>query len=95
MTLAEFTIGTARSNKEFYDVSLVDGYNVGMGVKATGGTGDCQYAGCVVDLNSRCPGELQVTNAGSVVACKSVCAAFNTVEFCCTGDHSDAGGAAE
>ncbi|KAL1366759.1 hypothetical protein HN51_020834 [Arachis hypogaea] len=89
VSLAEFTIGTPSSDKDFYDVSLVDGYNVGMGVRATGGTGDCQYAGCVTDLNSDCPAELQVINeVGAVVACKSACAAFNTAEFCCTGDHS-------
>ncbi|KAL2973926.1 hypothetical protein AAZX31_14G074900 [Glycine max] len=90
VTLAEFTIGSASNgNKDFYDVSLVDGYNVGMGVRAAGGTGDCQYAGCVADVNGVCPAELQVRDgAGSVVACKSACAAFNTAEFCCTGDHS-------
>ncbi|XP_061370670.1 pathogenesis-related thaumatin-like protein 3.5 [Gastrolobium bilobum] len=89
VTLAEFTIGIASNSKDFYDVSLVDGYNVGMGVKATGGTGDCQYAGCIVDLNGHCPEELQVTeDGGSVVACKSACTAFNTPEFCCTGEHS-------
>lgn len=90
VTLAEFTLASGSIDKDFYDVSLVDGYNVGMGVKATGGTGDCQYAGCVADLNDDCPKELSVTdsNSRSVVACKSACAAFNTAEFCCTGDHS-------
>ncbi|KAJ7958069.1 Pathogenesis-related thaumatin family protein [Quillaja saponaria] len=88
VTLAEFTIATTTKDKDFYDVSLVDGYNVGMSVKATGGTGDCQYAGCVADLNGNCPAELQIMNSGSVVACKSACAAFNSTEFCCTGDHS-------
>lgn len=90
VTLAEFTIASSPTDMDFYDVSLVDGYNVGMGVKAIGGTGDCQYAGCVADLNSDCPNELRVTDldSRSVVACKSACAAFNTAEFCCTGDHS-------
>lgn len=88
MTLAEFTIASAGDGKDFYDVSLVDGYNVAMGVKATGGTGDCQYAGCVADLNGNCPSELQVKDGDAVVACKSACAAFNTAEFCCTGEHS-------
>ncbi|CAI8599967.1 unnamed protein product [Vicia faba] len=89
VTLAEFTIGSGNGDKDFYDVSLVDGYNVGMGIHATGGTGDCQYAGCVADMNGHCPAELQVTEeGGSVVACKSACAAFNTEEFCCTGEHS-------
>lgn len=94
VTLAEFTIGSAgNGGKDFYDVSLVDGYNVGVGIWADRGTGDCQYAGCVADLNHVCPRELRVSGgggagAGSVVACKSACLAFNTEEFCCTGEHS-------
>ncbi|KAL9446073.1 hypothetical protein AB3S75_013864 [Citrus x aurantiifolia] len=88
VSLVEFTIANNPNEKDFYDVSLVDGYNIGLGVKAVGGKGDCQYAGCVADLNGNCPAELQVTDSGSVVACKSACAAFNTPEFCCTGDHA-------
>ncbi|KAB5526790.1 hypothetical protein DKX38_020637 [Salix brachista] len=88
VSLVEFTIGTNPNDKDFYDVSLVDGYNVGLGVKALGGYGDCQYAGCVTDLNSNCPAELRVLDSGSTVACKSACAAFNAPEFCCTADHA-------
>ncbi|BAT75952.1 hypothetical protein VIGAN_01389100 [Vigna angularis var. angularis] len=34
-TLVEFKIGSSgNGNKDFYDVSLVDGYNVGIGVRA-------------------------------------------------------------
>ncbi|KAH7847334.1 hypothetical protein Vadar_024844 [Vaccinium darrowii] len=89
VTLAEFTIGSNSNNKDFYDVSLVDGYNVGMGIRPSGGTGDCKYAGCVSDLNKNCPPELQIlTSDRSVVACKSACAAFNKPEYCCTGNHS-------
>ncbi|XP_078430524.1 pathogenesis-related thaumatin-like protein 3.5 [Wolffia australiana] len=90
VTLAEFTLG---GDLDFYDVSLVDGYNVGVGVTpspATGGaTATCRYAGCVADLNARCPAELRVTGpAGRTVACRSACAAFGSPEFCCTGAHS-------
>ncbi|XP_016471074.2 pathogenesis-related protein 5-like [Nicotiana tabacum] len=90
VSLVEFTIANANGNdqKDFYDVSLVDGYNVGIGVRPTGGSGDCQYAGCVNDLNLNCPKELQVMDNGAVVACKSACAQFNTSEYCCTGDHA-------
>ncbi|KAJ9186627.1 hypothetical protein P3X46_002174 [Hevea brasiliensis] len=88
VTLAEFTIASNHNDKDFYDVSLVDGYNIGLGVKALGGSGDCQYAGCQEDLNGNCPAELQVVDSGSVVACKSACEAFNAPQFCCTGDHS-------
>jgi len=70
--LVEFTTGSSgNGNKDFYDVSMVDGYNVGMGVRATGGTSDCKYAGCVADLNGACPAELQVrascTHRGPIV----------------------------
>ncbi|KAL5987127.1 hypothetical protein ACLOJK_041123 [Asimina triloba] len=88
VSLAEFTLN-GDSGKDFYDVSLVDGYNVGVGIRPAGGVGDCQYAGCVADVNGNCPAELQVTGAsGAVVACRSACAAFGSPEFCCTGDHS-------
>lgn len=90
VSLVEFTIaGASAEIKDFYDVSLVDGYNVGIGVRPSGGSGDCQYAGCLADVNANCPAELQVVDgAGAVVACKSACAQFNTPEFCCTGEHA-------
>ncbi|GLT58071.1 hypothetical protein SLA2020_309960 [Shorea laevis] len=89
VSLVEFTVAPDANSKDFYDVSLVDGYNVALGVRPVGGgSGDCQYAGCVADLNANCPVELQVVESGSVVACKSACAAFNTPQYCCTGDHA-------
>uniref|UniRef100_A0ACD5X1W7 Uncharacterized protein n=1 Tax=Avena sativa TaxID=4498 RepID=A0ACD5X1W7_AVESA len=94
VTLAEFTLGGA-DGKDFYDVSLVDGYNVGIGVAATGAqvnASTCGYAGCVGDVNALCPAELQVTGKegdleGKTVACRSACEAFGTPEYCCTGAH--------
>ncbi|KAG6624815.1 pathogenesis-related thaumatin-like protein 3.5 [Carya illinoinensis] len=88
VTIVEFTIASGTTYNDFYDVSLVDGYNVGIGVKATGGTGDCRFAGCVADLNGHCPPDLQVISSGSVVACKSACEAFKEAQFCCTDDYS-------
>ncbi|GAB2267354.1 hypothetical protein Dimus_002340 [Dionaea muscipula] len=88
VTLAEFTL-YGDGGQDFYDVSLVDGYNVGVGVTPSGGKGKCQYAGCLENLNPSCPAELAVRDptSGNVVACKSACAAFNSPEYCCTGDH--------
>ncbi|XP_020550915.1 pathogenesis-related protein 5-like [Sesamum indicum] len=87
VSLVELTI-SSRGDKDFYDVSLVDGYNVGIGVRPSGGSGDCKYAGCVADVNANCPQELQVVDGGgAVVACRSACAAFNKPEYCCSGDH--------
>lgn len=86
VSLAEFTIG---GDKDFYDVSLVDGYNVPLSITTSGGTGDCRTAGCVADLRSSCPAVLSVGGSdGRVIAFKSACAAFGTPEYCCTGDHS-------
>lgn len=90
VSLAEFTLG---GDRDFYDVSLVDGYNVGVGVspspRKAGGDGTCRYAGCLADLNARCPAELRVAGeTGQTVACRSACAAFGAPEYCCTGAHS-------
>lgn len=83
-TLAEFTIGssTSTSTQDFYDVSLVDGYNLPMAVEAKGGSGACGLTGCVSDLNRSCPAELRV---GEGQACKSACEAFGNPEYCCSG----------
>ncbi|TKY65677.1 Thaumatin protein 1 [Spatholobus suberectus] len=59
-TLAEFTLKCA-DGLDFYNVSLVDGYNLPMLIVAKGGTrGGCSATGCLVDLNGGCPAELRV-----------------------------------
>ncbi|XP_077209836.1 pathogenesis-related thaumatin-like protein 3.5 [Tasmannia lanceolata] len=83
-TLAEFTLD---SPVDYYDVSLVDGYNIPVSVFPAGGSGTCRPARCVSDLNMKCPWELQVRRKGKVVACKSACMAFNTPRYCCTGAY--------
>ncbi|KAG6672300.1 hypothetical protein I3842_16G051200 [Carya illinoinensis] len=88
VTLAQIIIASGTTDNSFYDVSLVNGYNVGMRINVTGRTNDCQYAGCINDLNGNCPPELQVVVFGSVVACKSACEAFNAAQFCCGDDYS-------
>ncbi|XP_068639944.1 thaumatin-like protein 1 [Aristolochia californica] len=82
-TLAEFTLGSG--TQDFYDVSLVDGYNLPMFVTVSGGTGSCESTGCMVDLNRRCPTELRV---GDGEACRSACEAFAKPEYCCSGEYS-------
>ncbi|KAG0584630.1 hypothetical protein KC19_3G224100 [Ceratodon purpureus] len=87
VTLAEFQLNGFQ-NKDFYDVSLVDGYNCPLRITPSGGTGDCGSPGCTSDLNSKCPNELQVKNsAGTVVACKSACEQFKTDQYCCKGAY--------
>ncbi|KAG5223607.1 thaumatin protein [Salix suchowensis] len=79
-TLAEITLG---NDQDFYDVSLVDGYNLAISITPSKGSGKCSYAGCVRDLNLMCPVGLQVRSKGSsrVVACKSACFAFNSPRY--------------
>ncbi|KAF8406592.1 hypothetical protein HHK36_008680 [Tetracentron sinense] len=89
-TLAEFTLNGA-GGLDFYDVSLVDGYNLPMLIVAQGGTGgNCTATGCLVDLNGACPSELKVSSAdGSEgVACKSACEAFRDPQYCCSGAYA-------
>ncbi|XP_021900444.1 thaumatin-like protein 1b isoform X2 [Carica papaya] len=85
-TLAEFTLNGA-GGLDFYDVSLVDGYNLPMLVlpkKST--TGGCGATGCLVDLNGACPAELKVVsgNHSRSVACRSACEAFGDPRYCCS-----------
>lgn len=92
-TLAEFTLNGA-GGLDFYDVSLVDGYNLPMLISPQGGTGagNCSATGCVVDLNEPCPAELKLMNTGGsggeCVACKSACEAFGDPRYCCSGAYA-------
>ncbi|KAL1190215.1 Thaumatin-like protein 1 [Cardamine amara subsp. amara] len=83
VTLAEFTLGTG--GDDFYDVSLVDGYNIPMIVEVAGGSGQCASTGCTSDLNRQCPAELRF---GDGDACKSACEAFRSPEYCCSGAYA-------
>jgi Thaumatin family len=88
-TLAEYNLN-AWEGLDFYDVSMVDGSNLPMYINITkGGTPDkvspagCVAAGCTTAV--ACPAALQVKAAGTVVACESACARFNTDQYCCRG----------
>ncbi|KAF2295597.1 hypothetical protein GH714_033260 [Hevea brasiliensis] len=87
-TLAEFKLD-GYGGMDYFDVSLVHGYNLPLLVVPQGGSGqNCSRTGCVVDLNGSCPSELKVTSsAGDGVACKSSCEAFRQPQYCCTGAY--------
>jgi Thaumatin family len=88
-TLAEYNLNSF-DGLDFYDVSMVDGSNLPMWINTTSGdtpdkvssTG-CVAAGCTTAVD--CPAALQVAAAGTVVACESACARFNTDQYCCRG----------
>lgn len=96
-SLAEF-LTSGDGGKDFYDVSLVDGYNLPIAITPDAGTFtkssatdayDCGAPACTGDLNVTCPPELQQKDgAGKVVACLSACEKFGTDEYCCKGAHS-------
>ncbi|XP_021725735.1 pathogenesis-related protein 5-like [Chenopodium quinoa] len=91
-SLFEITLGQG-SNKDFYDVSMVDGYNLPLVAWPTGTNGAaCNATGCISDLNMGCPKELQVMGedgAEGVIACKSACEAFGLAQYCCSGQFAN------
>ncbi|KAK1363471.1 PR5-like receptor kinase [Heracleum sosnowskyi] len=87
-SLAEFTLNGG-GGLDFYDVSLVDGYNVPITVEPKGGKfGNCMAIECATDLNAACPKELAVVGTNGTVACKSACEAFGDPKYCCSGAYN-------
>ncbi|GLT75563.1 hypothetical protein SLA2020_472780 [Shorea laevis] len=92
-SLFEITLGNG-DQKDFYDVSIVDGYNLALIAAPRGVYGTCNATGCASDLNMGCPKELQVAGRGGggkgqVVACKSACEAFGLDQYCCSGQFAN------
>ncbi|KAJ1269218.1 hypothetical protein BS78_07G193600 [Paspalum vaginatum] len=89
-TLFEVTLGKGAADLDYYDVSLVDGYNLPVVAvpRARTGGGGCNATGCMSDLNRSCPKELQVECGGGTVACRSACEAFGQDQFCCSGAYA-------
>ncbi|KAF7285448.1 hypothetical protein GWI33_010620 [Rhynchophorus ferrugineus] len=93
-TLIEITL-KGYGGIDYYDISLVDGYNSMASIEPVNGNGDggeysCRKAQCGTNINQICPGELQIWNpeGSQVIACNSACNAFHTDEYCCAGAHS-------
>ncbi|KAF8653738.1 hypothetical protein HU200_061851 [Digitaria exilis] len=88
-TLFEITLGKVAGDLDYYDVSLVDGYNLPvLAVPRAAAGGGCNATGCMADLNRSCPKELQVERGGDTVACRSACEAFGKDEYCCSGAYA-------
>ncbi|KAH9474686.1 Thaumatin-like protein 1 [Psilocybe cubensis] len=90
-TVAEWTLEGAE-NKDYYDVSLVDGYNLPMRITNNKG---CPVADCPVDLGPNCPAALKgpYDASGFPVGCKSACFANldgnqGNSGNCCSGSHN-------
>lgn len=83
-TLAEFNL----ASRDFYDVSLVDGFNLPVTIAPLHGTGNCSVGGCDSDMRSTCPSELALKDDGKTVACRSACSVYDSDEYCCRGTYN-------
>ncbi|CUA72690.1 Pathogenesis-related protein 5 [Rhizoctonia solani] len=88
-TVAEWTL-SGDGGLDYYDVSLVDGYNLPMRIITNVG---CPVADCPVDLGPGCPAPLQgpFDQNGFPVGCKSACYANldgnpTNSPNCCSGE---------
>ncbi|KAH0681743.1 hypothetical protein KY289_019495 [Solanum tuberosum] len=90
-TLVQFTIANTSDEKDFYSVSIVDGFNLPVSVTPINRP-DCGIADCLVNLKDAHCGnqvELEVRDQNeTVIGCKSGCSAFNRDDLCCTGAYN-------
>ncbi|XP_044463696.1 thaumatin-like protein 1b [Mangifera indica] len=85
-SLVVFTLAE-NGGQDFYNVSLLDGFNLPLSITPQGGTDTCPSTSCPKNVNLTCPSELAVSDStGSVIVCKSACLTFNQSQYCCTGD---------
>lgn len=89
-TLAEVKFQD-NQGKDYYDISLVDGYNEPMSLAPINGNakevnGDKHCGTVVCPKGPACPPELQLKdNTGAVIGCESACSKFREPKYCCTG----------
>ncbi|EXB75914.1 hypothetical protein L484_022591 [Morus notabilis] len=70
-TLVELTLAE-NGGQDFYDVSLVDGFNLPVALALQGGSSGCQSTSCPANVNAVCPPELAMKRPdGAIIACKS------------------------
>lgn len=93
-SLAEFTLNGA-GQKDYYDVSLVDGFSLPISIhpknpnSREGGNYWCKNIDCTNNLNDACPNELKSYNKnGQVVGCLTACEKFREDRYCCRGEFN-------
>lgn len=82
-TLAEFALNQF-SNLDFFDISLVDGFNVPMAFNPTS-NGCTRGINCTADIVGECPAALKTTGG-----CNNPCTVFKTDEYCCNSGSCNA-----
>ncbi|KZV40969.1 hypothetical protein F511_25694 [Dorcoceras hygrometricum] len=77
-TLAEFSLNQF-NNMDFFDLSLIDGFNVPMGFNPDSGTcSGTRGVRCTGDINGECPDALRAPGG-----CSHPCTVFGTDQYCC------------
>nr|XP_016449007.1 PREDICTED: thaumatin-like protein [Nicotiana tabacum] len=76
-TVAEYSLNQF-DNLDFFDISLVDGFNVPMEFSPTSGNCSVRIS-CTTDIIGQCPNELRIPGG-----CNNPCTVFHTTEYCCT-----------
>lgn len=89
-TLAEFGL-CAWECLDFYDISLVDGFNLPMVFKPKNpfpGV-ECPELSCTSNVNAVCPEDLKVWVDEQVVACDSSCVKYQRDQDCCVNEYNN------
>ncbi|KAH7863706.1 hypothetical protein Vadar_020963 [Vaccinium darrowii] len=68
---------------DFFDISLVDGFNLPMEFSPTS-NGCTRSTRCSADINGQCPSELRVPGG-----CNKPCTVFKTNEYCCNSNSGN------
>lgn len=88
LTWAEFKLD-GYAGLDFYDVSLVDAFNLPLSITPEGGRGDCRVAACAQNLLLTCPDDLQTRDPkGQLIACLSGCAKHPSDAACCANSNA-------
>ncbi|KAG8374899.1 hypothetical protein BUALT_Bualt10G0043600 [Buddleja alternifolia] len=82
-TLAEFALNQFQ-NLDFFDISLVDGFNIPMEFSPT--ANGCRHLRCTAPINDQCPNQLRAPGG-----CNNPCTVFRTNEYCCTNGQGSCG----
>ncbi|MFQ6647732.1 hypothetical protein Gotur_021564, partial [Gossypium turneri] len=70
-TLVQIALQGGKAKPDFYDVSLVDGYNLPVSISTRPFSPKCAIGGCSENLNNLCPQELGSPNEyGTPETCK-------------------------
>lgn len=76
-TVAEFALNQF-NDLDFFDISLVDGFNIPMEFRPTSKTGCSRGVRCAADIKGQCPAVLRAAGG-----CNNPCTVFKTEEYCC------------